>query len=364
MKEIRNIIAKYQRSNRNEERLALATVVKIEQSSYRRIGARMLVSSNGTWIGGISGGCLEGDALKRSQKAIFNAKASIVVYDTLDDEDRNIGVGLGCNGRIEVLFVPIDFTDSNNPVELLINHVNQQKPSIILNLIDCPKDTLKLGHSKLLAEAMDADSYLGIPNEFLKKKIEEVRIKRRPQIIGYEHPAYGKIQVLVEYLRPEYKLVIIGDNYDVLAMIGLAKEMGWEIMVVGRTSKMSKQLVKEAHAIYEYEAFHEIKTDEFTSILLMTHDFEWDRKLIPSIIEKNPPYIGMLGPKKRLEKMSEALGLALDKLPNFYSPMGLDIGAETPEEIALSVLAEILSLFRSRDGSSLKFRQGTIHDES
>ncbi len=362
MKEIRNIIAKYRQADRQKERLALATVVKIEQSSYRRIGARMLVSSNGTWIGGISGGCLEGDALRRSQKAIFNELASVVVYDTLDDEDRNIGIGLGCNGRIEVLFVPITYDDLNNPVELLINHANQSEASIMVNLISCSRLPLKIGECALINQSVASEVDLSIPQPFLEAKIAEVRIKRRPQIIDYEHEEFGSMQYLVEYLRPEYKLIIIGDNYDVLAMTGLAKEMGWEISIVGRKSKMSKSLVKQATAVYEYEQISQISIDEFTAVLLMTHDFEWDQKLIPHLLETDAHYIGMLGPRKRMLKMSHVLGISLDKIDHFYSPMGLDIGAETPEEIALSAMAEIICLFRSRNGSHLKFRQGTIHN--
>jgi len=102
VKEIRQIIEKYESTDHNVEKVAIATVVNVEESSYRRIGARMLVSSSGQWIGGISGGCLEGDALRRSQTAIYNDQPSSVVYDTMEDDANQIGVGLGCNGRIEV----------------------------------------------------------------------------------------------------------------------------------------------------------------------------------------------------------------------------------------------------------------------
>ena len=132
MKEIRNIIQRYESAATNEQ-LALASVVHVEESSYRRIGARMLVSSNGEWIGGISGGCLEGDALKRSQKAIFSNRPSTVVYDTMDDDRNQIGVGLGCNGRIEVLFTPIDPEDPDNEIEQwhpILNYLSERYHNI------------------------------------------------------------------------------------------------------------------------------------------------------------------------------------------------------------------------------------------
>ncbi|MHC4379355.1 MAG: XdhC family protein, partial [Planctomycetota bacterium] len=102
MKEIKSIIKTYDELDRNQK-LALATVVRVEGSSYRRAGARMLVMEDGNWIGGISGGCLEGDALRKAQLAMFQDKPSLVTYDTMDDDAQSIGVALGCNGIIDVL---------------------------------------------------------------------------------------------------------------------------------------------------------------------------------------------------------------------------------------------------------------------
>ena len=117
----------------------------MEASSYRRIGARMLVSSNGNWVGGISGGCLEGDALRRSQQAIMRGRASLVVYDTMDDDANEIGIGLGCNGRIEVLFIPIDPSNSENPIELLRRIEHKKNNSIQLSIISTPEGSVALG---------------------------------------------------------------------------------------------------------------------------------------------------------------------------------------------------------------------------
>src|ERR1700739_88076 len=117
MKEIKAIIGAYDKIDRDNSRAALATVVRVEGSSYRRTGARMLVTDDGVWVGGISGGCLEGDALKRARLAIAKSQSSLVTYDTTQDDAYQIGVGLGCNGVIDVLFTPLDFADKNNPVE-------------------------------------------------------------------------------------------------------------------------------------------------------------------------------------------------------------------------------------------------------
>src|SRR4249919_2015318 len=132
MKEIKTIIKAYDEADKTAVNLALATVVRVEGSSYRRTGARMLVMDNGVWVGGISGGCLEGDALKRAQLAIKNSKSTLVTYDTTDDDPYQIGVGLGCNGIIDVLLTPLDVNDKNNPIEILKDCVKDSRETHVL----------------------------------------------------------------------------------------------------------------------------------------------------------------------------------------------------------------------------------------
>jgi xanthine dehydrogenase accessory factor len=132
MKEIKAILKAYENIDKDNTHAALATVVRVEGSSYRRTGARMLVLDDGTWVGGISGGCLEGDALKRARLAINNSKSTLITYDTSEDDPHQIGVGLGCNGIIDVLFTPLDYRDHNNPVEILKSCVHSNRETHIL----------------------------------------------------------------------------------------------------------------------------------------------------------------------------------------------------------------------------------------
>jgi len=323
----------------------------------------MLVSSSGHWVGGISGGCLEGDALKRSQKAIFSNTPSRVVYDTMDDDTNQIGVGLGCNGRIEVLFTPINPEDRNNPLEQLRAISKSSIPSILLKLVTPDVDNNILGHSKLIIPSQAPIDYCGIDSHSLKSAIQEVESIKRPLLKEFSSSDQKKCKVLIEFIRPETKLIIVGDNYDVSALVGIANELGWECHIVGRRKKISKKTFQIAKEVYEYEDFSKIVLDEYSAVVLMTHDYNWDKKILQQVIGKKLPYIGMLGPKKRMIKMQDDLGLeSLDNISFFYSPVGLDIGAESPEEIALSIAAEIVSAFRERGGKSLKYKDGVIHD--
>ncbi len=360
MKEIRKIIAKYDEYTELPVSMALASVVSVEQSSYRRIGARMLVCSNGIWEGGISGGCLEGDALKRAQIAIFKNKCSIVTYDTLEDDENQIGVGLGCNGKIDILFEPIDISDASNIIEQLRTIANSQQPRVLLKKIS-PEYPEQLGNHCLVEESDINDIPVDFHRADLNTVIKDAFRKGRPQILKRDTAAIES-DILVEYIRPETNLVIIGDNYDVNALIGIVNELGWNIFIVGRLKKMNKYMTEHAHGIFEYESLQELSSDRFTAFVLMTHDYNWDIKLIPEILKKEHFYFGMLGPRKRLQKImgeDSLKSLQLDK--KLHSPIGLDIGAETPEEIALAICSEIISVMRSRDAGFLKDREGSIH---
>ncbi len=324
----------------------------------------MLVSSNGTWVGGISGGCLEGDALRRSQQAIYSTSPSTVTYDTMDDDANELGVGLGCNGIIKVLFTPIDSDDSDNVIEVLKKIVGANRSAILLQVIAAAQKQF-LGQAKLIQETESDYDFCGVNSQVLQLQIEQVRIKRRPQIITVINNHDEELQILVEYLRPEMRLVIIGDNYDVISLVGIAQVMGWEIHLVGREKKISKNLYQQADKIYEYEAIDQVPIDEFTAVVLMTHDYNWDLKLLPVLLAKQSPYLGVLGPKKRMHKIkAEYTGQLATKIAEVHGPVGLDIGAESPEEIAISIVAEIIATFRNREGTSLKLRKDTIHERT
>ena len=347
MKEIRNIIGLYDQLREQEVACALATVVRIEGSSYRRIGARLLVGADGRYTGGISGGCLEGDALRRARQAILAGQPSRRVYDTLEGEDREIGIGLGCNGRIEVLFVPLDFTEAENQVEVLRSLIDTRRPRLLVQTVEVP------------------------PGEQLDGKLREVPLataalpKGRSEVRNFVDAQGRRSARLFELVRPELRLIVVGDNYDVLPMVGTAHYLGWRIEVVGLKRKFTTALAALADRLYDYTEAARLRVDEYTAVACMSHDFVRDRQLVEQLLPQQPAYLGLLGPRKRTMKMDLELrqetDLKLLDYSNLYSPIGLDIGAETPEEIAAAVVAEVIAVFRQREGRSLRQRVGTIH---
>ncbi len=368
MKEIEKIVDRYQQINWQEEQVALGTVVKVEGSAYRRIGARMFVSNNGQWVGGISGGCLEGDALKRAQIAIMKNESSIVVYDTTEDDPHQIGVGLGCNGRIEVLLTPIDHTNKNNQIQFLQQIIDQRDSTILLQVLNIKKGQSSLRGAFYTQDNLnDLASAIEVDLVEIKEKIKRVFYKRKSKVFTLINSEGQEYEILFELIRPKIKLVCIGDNYDVNAFMGIATELGWEIHVAGKPRKLSRSVYQAAKKTYSIQEAKSIKMDEYTAVVLMSHDYKTDLALLQEYIKIDIPYIGLLGPKKRLLKMQDELAendteVNLEQLPNLYAPIGLDIGAESPEEIALSIAAEIIAVFREREGYFLRKRTGTIHE--
>lgn len=374
MKEIKAIIDGYDHLDRQTTQAALATVVRVEGSSYRRTGARMLVMNNGVWIGGISGGCLEGDALKRARLAIAKSAASKITYDTTTDDEHQIGVGLGCNGIIDVLFTPLDFNDPDNPVEVLKTCMNDRRQTHVLITIT-GLEAGQTGDWTTVREGeviryTDAHSLKVLNHTHLQAQLDEkiqARITKGVSAPYRLESADGAVvEVFIEILAPETHLVLWGSQYDVYPLTRLVKELGWRATVVANPLKVNHKIAALADAVVPPEQFDEIVIDDHTAIVLMSHDYKTDKANLPRALATGAPYVGMLGPRVRSEKIWRELSeegnpIAETDFNRIHAPVGLDIGAVSPEEIALSLAAEVRAAFSGRDGRYLRLRQSTIH---
>lgn len=370
MKEIKAIIEGYDHLDRQTVQAALATVVRVEGSSYRRTGARMLVMSDGVWIGGISGGCLEGDALKRARLAIAKAAPSKITYDTTTDDEHQIGVGLGCNGIIDVLFTPLDFDDSTNPVEVLKNCMNERRQTHVLITITSLEGNWNSIKEGDVIRYTDPESLNGLAQadiqEQLNEKIQARMTKGVSAPYRFENREGQILETFIEILSPEIHLVLWGHQYDVYPLTRLVKELGWRVTIVANLLKVNRKIVALADEIILPENFADILFDAHTAIVLMSHDYKTDKNNLPIVLATNAPYIGMLGPRVRSERIwtelaDEGNPIADTDFPRIHAPVGLDIGAVSPEEIALSLAAEIRASFSAREGTFLRLRQSTIH---
>lgn len=367
MKEIKSIINAYNTIDFSHTKAALATVARVEGSSYRRTGARMLVLDNGTYLGGISGGCLEGDALRRAQKAIIQNKPSIVTYDTTQDDGAQIGVGLGCNGIIDVLFTPLH-EDENNPVKILSTLTETREPRVMVAITGCSASMNELGKATLYENDKQFLQSFPVPQiatEVLND-IKRCLNNQSSATLNYCTQENEEVKVFIEVVLPVMHLILYGGGYDVYPLVRIARELGWNVTVVTNINKADKSLFAIATEVLHNKGEQQPVIDNYSAIVLMAHDYKTDFNNLQRSLETKTKYIGLLGPRKRTQKMLDAMmkegnSVSEENMQRIFSPAGLDIGAITPEEIALSICAEIRSVFANRSGTQLRLREGTIH---
>ena len=373
MKEIRDIIKAFDEAQKLGKQTALATVVHVEGSSYRRPGARMLIEDDGQLTGAISGGCLEGDALRKALLVMTEKRSRLVTYDTMDDDDAKFGVGLGCNGIIQVLIEPIDISNPDNPIQYL-KKVNEKRQTAALVTLFSLQDRKgpQYGTCLLLKEDGGLVQHVPVLKEVLLADANEVLINQNSSFKNYTSDDHN-ITAFIEVIKPPVSIIIIGAGNDVVPLVNMADILGWETTVVDGRANYAKQerfvsacqvLVAKPENVLE-----QITIDEHTVFLLMTHNYNYDMAMLRQLLGKTVTYIGMLGPKKKRERMlnelkDEGSNFTGQQLSVLHSPVGLDIGAETSEEIALSILAEIKAMFANKDVQSLRKIKEVIHPRS
>jgi xanthine dehydrogenase accessory factor len=365
VKEFKAILSAYKNMHLTDRKAALATVVKVKGSSYRSPGARMLIMDDGKWVGSISGGCLEGDALRKARLVMANEKPMTVTYDTREESNQNLGIGLGCNGVIDVLIEPI--TDKNNPVHLFEQVVTSNEPVAMATIVRGE------GTGEKMIVTANGEQRNSFSNQDISKIIEPsileifTSTKSETKLFPFEQK---EVEVFVELIQPIISVIIFGGGFDARPVSQLAKSVGWEVQVTDEcVAHIAPVFFPQADklSLCQREFIdRDFNITPYTACILMSHNYEYDRDVLKKLIHSPAPYIGILGPRKRFDKMQEEFSkeeitLSIDQLHRIHSPIGLDIGAEAPDEIAVSIIAEIQSKFANRSGGFLKYNSGPIH---
>ncbi|MEO8860510.1 MAG: XdhC family protein [Ginsengibacter sp.] len=375
MKEIREIIKAYDAATFSGKRAALAAVVHLNGSSYRRPGARMLVTDEGELTGAISGGCLEGDALRKAMMVLSQQKSRLVTYDTNDEDDATIGIQLGCAGIIQVLFEPINVNDDNNPIQLLRKAIAIRQQCVLITLFSLDDKKNEHAGTCMLMEK-NGNTSGDIPFFDLKKDImEDAALVMEAQTSSFKNYKSNNFSVtaFIEFLQPPVSLVVIGAGNDAIPMMQIADILGWDVRIIdGRgTHARLERFASACQVIVSKpeKVLEQIPIDQRTAFVLMTHNYNYDLAMLKALILYDVMYIGLLGPKLKLERMLDeikAQGTQIDgqHLQKIYGPVGLEIGAETAEEIAVSIIGEIQAVISGTKGGSLRNKRGVIHSGS
>ncbi|MBP2832070.1 XdhC family protein [Aquimarina sp. U1-2] len=340
--EFKEIIETYALVKQQKMNAVLATVVEIEGSSYRRPGVGMLLLEDGTTKGAVSGGCVEKEIFKQSQSVFKTGTSKIMTYDGK--------YRLGCEG---VLYILIELLEMDSTATLrILEHIKNREVFEI---------------SSVYTKTQGEHHHIGSSVQFLNE--EDIKLSKRSNMLPNSSLALKRF---VSKMLPCFRLIIIGAEHDAVTLCKLASVTGWLVEVICSPNN-PKQLgdfpgVSHIHADAPENLLIE-NVDNQTAFVVMTHNFAKDLLYLRSLTDLRPAYIGLLGPARRREKLLEAL---IEFNPNvsnafldiIHGPAGLNLGAETPEEIAISIISEILAVTREQLPISLQEKSGAIHDTS
>jgi xanthine dehydrogenase accessory factor len=319
------------------ERFALATVVAVRGSSYRRPGARLLVPEEGPPTGLISGGCLEGEAARLAREALRLDAPVMVTVDHSAEGDELWGMGLGCRGVIELLAEPPAMAAET--LEAL-RSARDGRPSYLLTGLDGERRRLTAAEADALGERAAMAVAHG-----------------RPTVIG---------EAVLDPILPPLHLVVGGAGPDAGPLVGAGLRLGWRVSVADpRRSLLRADRFPGAklHDVEPEAAAEAVGAGEWTAVVLMSHDYLRDAAFLGGFLGRGVPYLGVLGPRDRTERLLAEIAAQPSEadLAALHAPAGLDIGADGAEEVATAIIGEILAVMRGRSGGPLRERPGPIH---
>ena len=331
MKENRQIVKMW----RSGAASVLVTLVKAEGSSYRRPGARLMVGDQNDYTGTISGGCLEAE-VQRKAAWLVRRGATVEQYSTVFDDTMEIPFGLGCGGVVDLLLEPANTSEFTALMSALDNSLSGEESTVLTWL---PKNGSEFARAILTSKGDFV---------FASERLTEQALTHVRACVLYGLQPLPE-EVFVERLTPPQRLFILGAGNDAKPLVSMAALLGWSVHVLdGRAQLAIPERFPDAELVGVADATalsrHEIKRDD--AIVLMTHSYEQDREFLATVLPLRPKYLGLLGARHRtsllITEVSRKLGWSIEECcEHVHAPIGLNLGGDGPEAIALAIIAEV-----------------------
>jgi xanthine dehydrogenase accessory factor len=366
MKELAQIVEAWQQAEQAGDEAILATVVEVSGSSYRRPGGRLLLTSSGRKVGAISGGCLEGDLQKKAWWLTEAGRSVVRLYDTSGDADGPAEFGLGCNGIIHVLIERLRPGKEALAVRA-IERSNVLRSAAALATVTRSNNPQEIGKRVVLFP--DGRLNSSVENEELAAWLEgEARraLENGTSYTASWPQASAGLTAFVELVEPPIHLWLFGAGDDAMAVVDQAKLLGWRVTVLdGRSHYARKERFPNADLVLTNsleEPLAGLVPDRWTLAVVMTHSFSQDTATLRALARLQLGYVGVLGPQRRTKWMLEEAGLSdTGVVQQWHAPVGLDLGGDSPEQVALAIVAEAHAVASGREGGKLRDRGGPIH---
>lgn len=364
MKEVREIL---RRIDERDGPAVLATVVDVKGSSYRLPGAKMLVFEDGSFVGTVSGGCIEADVLERAKRVLASGVPETFLYDTTDDEMSVFSLNMGCKGVVRILLERVDA--GSEYLALFRKSIEEGAAGAVATLLGNAEPGQRIdrcffdGQGRIVSGAA--------PDELARlvaEKIDAASRARRPAIVLNEGTDE---EYFVEFVSPPVHLRIYGAGADAMPLANIANRLGWRVTVIDhRPAYASRERFPSADEIIvcrPEDLAASALPEPGSAAVVMSHNFGNDGEYLKALLSGEPAYIGLLGPRARRDELLQGIAEAgLDqgeeKMSRLHAPVGLDIGAADPESIAVAVVSEIQAVLSGRAGGFLRGRKGPIYD--
>lgn len=354
-----SLISNYRRLTAQSVPLVMATVIETLGSTYRKAGARMLISADGSFHGLIGGGCFEGDLYEQTRAVFESGEPRVLFYDMRAPEDALWGLGLGCNGAVRILLQRLDADGDDPTIARLESILNADEPAV---LATCCSGSRAGGSCRLLPEvAGDSDPDASAWQEPFRTEARAIAALQQPGLVTHRTEA-GDISVFYDYIRPRPRLLLIGAGADALPVLNVARQLDWRVLLIDhRPAYAVSERFPGAEAVihaHPPELNPAIGNRRVDAVVLMTHNIDYDARFLGQLVDLPCRYLGLLGPAARREHLFELAAVDpaafADRL---HGPVGLDIGGAAPESIALSVVTEIHAVLHERDARPLRDKQ-------
>jgi xanthine dehydrogenase accessory factor len=350
----KSIIDAFEQWKADGQPLIMVTVYATEGSTYSKTGHRILIAANGDYQGLVSGGCLEGDLAEHARAVLDTGTAQAVTYDLRDEADEIWGMGIGCNGVIKVLLQRLSADSRYEPFQTIAERHLHQKSTVCATIVTSRIPELPVGAT--LIDWQTDYSTSQIP-EALRDPIQKQCAARisvgLPELVEQELPT-GHCTILYAPIISIPRLLVLGAGPDAVPLVNMAVEIGWRVTVADhRAAYLEEPAFRDAHEIICIEPKQLEKTkklNDFSAAVVMSHHLETDRSYLRQLASSKIAYIGVLGPRARRDRLISELDTGEQQLgERLKGPVGLEIGADSPESIALSILAEIHQTISNAD---------------
>ncbi|HVR43625.1 MAG TPA: XdhC family protein [Thermoanaerobaculia bacterium] len=365
MSELARIVASAEAAQSRGARSALATIVSVEGSSFRRPGARLWLGDSER-IGSISAGCLEHDLAERALTLLARRRPELVRYDTASETDVLWGTASGCGGRLEILLEPVT-GELIADLSWIVAETAQRRAAGLVTIWDGERPRrIRIDRNSReesadpLERGAKREGMLAL--ERGRNRFGRPAAPRGPHHTTGDVPAGGDLLLLAEAHLPPIALTLFGSGDDAYATARLAESLGWEVVLVDRSAAADPTAGVRIRTGDPEPG--KLPVDERAAIVLMTHNFHRDAEILERCGRRCGGYLGVLGPARRTLELLRHAGIDPAELPTLHAPPGLDLGGETPDEIALSLVAEIQARFAGRSGGMLRAHARPIHDSA